>query len=139
MEEKRLIDLGRFDGLGLIIQHTSGVFYTNQVAGHGCLHPEVEGVFFPLETDINRYELNTLKQHFSGDWEALNDAEADLVETVLRRSSRNLNWISVDRSRLKDSFEAWVHVKLDPKKTKMNDTVKGFDNSFGVLTWPNSD
>src|ERR1700743_2131189 len=116
MAEKPVIDLSWFDGLGLIIQHPSGVFYTNQVGGHGCFHPEVEGVFFPLQTDVNRYELNTLQQHFKGGWEALNEFEANLVDTVLRRSSRNLNWISVDRSRLKDSFEAWVYVLLNPKK-----------------------
>jgi hypothetical protein len=138
MPEKR-IDLGWFDGLGLIVLHPSGVLYTNQVGGHGCFHPEVEGVFFPLQTDINRYELNTLEQHFKGSWDALNDFEADLVDTVMRRSSRNLSWISVDRSRLKDSFEAWVYVKLDPKRTKMDELLVGFDDAFGVLTWPNSD
>jgi hypothetical protein len=139
MGEKRTIEIGYFDGLGLIMLDPSGVYYTSQVGGYACLHPEAEGVFFPLPTDLNRYELNTLRQHFNGSWEALNDYEADLVDTVLRRSSRNLNWISVDRSRLKDSFEAWVYVKLNPKKTKMDDLVKGFDDSFGILVWPNSD
>ena len=139
MSEKRVIDLGSFDGLGLIIRHSSGVFYTSQVGGHGCFHPEEEGVFVPLQTDINRYELNTLEQHFKGSWDTLNEFEANLVETVLHRSSRNLSWISVDRSRLKDSFEAWVYVILDPKKTKMDENLVGFDDSYGVLTWPNSD
>jgi Family of unknown function (DUF6210) len=139
MSEKRVIDLDSLNGLGLIIQHPSGVFYTNQVGGHGCFHPEVEGVFFPLQTDVNRYELNTLEQHFKRSWDALNEFEANLVDTVLQRSSRNLNWISVDRSRLKHSFEAWIYVKLNPKKTKMDELLIGFDEAVGVLTWPNSD
>jgi hypothetical protein len=113
--------------------------YTNQVGGHGCFHPEIEGVFFPLQTDVNRYELNTLEQHFRGSWDALNEFEANLVDTVLHRSSRDLSWISVDRSRLKDSFEAWVYVKLNPKKTHMHESLIGFDDSLGILTWPNSD
>jgi hypothetical protein len=139
MSVERIVDLCWLDGLGLIVLHPSGVFYTNQVGGHGCFHPEVEGIFIPLQTDINRYELNTLEQHFKGSWAALNEFEANLVDTVMQRSSRDLNWISVDRSRLKDSFEAWVYVKLNPKKTKVHDIVSGFDDSFGVLTWPNSD
>lgn len=139
MAEKRVIDLGWYDGLGLIIQHPSGVLYSNQVGGHGCFHPEVEGVFFPLQTDINRSELNTLEQHFRGSWDALNEFGANLVDTVLQKSGRNLSWISVDPSRLNDSFEAWVYVKLKPKKTKMDERLVGFDEAVGVLTWPNSD
>jgi len=106
VNDKRVIDLGLFDGLGLIILHPSGVFFTNQAGGHGCFHPEVEGVFLPLPTDINRYELNSLEQHFTGSWGALNEFEANLVYTVLNSSSRDLSWISVDRSCLENSFEA---------------------------------
>jgi hypothetical protein len=139
MSEKRVIELDSFIGLGLIILHPSGAIYTNQVAGNGCFHPEVEGVFVPLETDVNRYELNTLQQYFTGSWHSLNEPEANLVDTVLQRSRLGLDWISVDRSRLKDSFEAWVYVKLNPKKGRMLEVLTGFDDSLGILVWPNSD
>lgn len=139
MSDKRVVDLDLFDGLGLIVLCPSGVFYTNQVGGHGCFHPEVEGVFVPLRTDINRYELNTLEQQFHGSWEAINEAEADLVDTVLRRSSQNLGWISVDRICLKDSFEAWIYVKLNHNHATTHKSLIGFNDARGVLTWQNSD
>ena len=139
MSEKRVIDLGWYEGLGLIILHPSGVLYTNQVGGHGCFHPEVEGVFLPLKTCENRTELKSLEEHFKGSWDSLNEFEANLVDTVLQKSGQDLSWISVDRSRLKDSFEAWVYVKLNPKKTHAHESLTGFDGSLGILTWPNSD
>jgi hypothetical protein len=139
MSAKRLIDLDALREIGLIILHPSGVLYTNQVGGHGCFHPEAEGVFFPLPVSPYGRELGALSEHFKGSWEALNEFEADMVDSVLRKSSVDLSWISVDRSRLKDSFEAWVYVNLSPRKTGMRERLQGFDDSRGVLTWPNSD
>lgn len=139
MSDKRVIELDSFNGLGLIVLHPSGVLYTNQVAGNGCFHPEVEGVFVPLETDVNRYELNALEQHFKGSWNSLNESEADLIESILRKSRCGLNWISVNRTRLKESFEAWVYVNLNPKTDRMFEYLTGFDNSQAILTWQNSD
>lgn len=64
---KPFVDLLNFDGLGLIIPFPSGVIYTNQVGGLGCLHPEIEGVFAPLSTG-NKKILFALENHFKGNW-----------------------------------------------------------------------
>ncbi|WP_437952075.1 DUF6210 family protein [Sorangium sp. So ce296] len=36
-------------GLGAIIQHPSGVLYTDQTCGVCCAQPEMEGVFVPFD------------------------------------------------------------------------------------------
>ena len=42
------IRLWQSGGIGLIIPFESGVVYSNQTGGYGCLHPEVQGVYIPL-------------------------------------------------------------------------------------------
>ena len=49
--QKRVINVDWYDNVGLILKVQSGVFYTSQVAGYACQHPEVEGVFYPLRVD----------------------------------------------------------------------------------------
>lgn len=135
---KPIVTLDEFDGLGLILLHPSGVLYTNQVAGYGCLHPEVEGIFVPLPVQVGRREIHALQQHFRGSWHPLTDADAQVVDGVFQ--ANNLGYLRVDRARLADSYEAWVYVTVDhPQQDREAALFHGFTTRAGVVTWMNSD
>lgn len=132
------IDLSFFQEVGLILCRPSGVVYTNQAAGFGCLHPEVEGVFFPLPVEPGRAELYALTRHFKGPWNSLTQINADIVDDILRSNGHDS--IKVDRTKLSNSYEAWVCVTVtEPAKALPYQTFLGFGECQGVLTWPNSD
>lgn len=132
---KPIIDLINFDGLGLIISFPSGVIYTNQVGGYACLHPEIEGVFFPLAVKHKKI-LFALESHFRGDWNHLQAKDADVVDKLLR--SEDFGHLKVDRSKLKESFEAWIYVEVGDL-TRTFPLISGFGKTKGILTWANSD
>ena len=144
-----IIELYNNKGIGLIIAHLSGVLYTNQVGGYACLHPEIEGVFTPLEDDFGKLEYK-LSNYFVGPkwkgwcYQGIDAETADFIDKHLH-SWKPTSRLSVDRAKLKESCEAWIWVKIDS-----NDFVKtpngiyesdfrGFDSKSGILTWQNSD
>jgi hypothetical protein len=133
MNDKRIIDLSWFGNVGLVINRSSGVFYANLAAGYACKNPEMEGVFYPLRVKPGKSELFSLQQHFRGSWEHIEKPDADFVDKVLRRNGHE--YVRVDRAKLADSYEAWVHVSI------LSDTsdLSGFAPCNGVLIWPNSD
>ncbi|WP_438018262.1 DUF6210 family protein [Sorangium sp. So ce315] len=130
-------------GLGIIIQHPSGVLYTNQTCGHCCLHPEVEGVFVPFDAEESWLRLNAYfegpRYGGTGAMHGLDDEDAAFIESVLRDGRVGVPLV-VDRSRLKESHEAWVHVLIEGEVDPFP-LVSGFGPypRRGVLTWPNSD
>ena len=128
------VDLIEFEGLGLVVRWPSGVRYTNQVAGYGCEHPEIEGVFVPLCDGIGRPALYAIRQHFRGGWHALTTQDADILDGILRRAA--LGFITCDRTNLTDSREAWVCVAVSEDSSAR---LQGFAPCVGILTWPNSD
>ena len=131
--ENRVIDLERFQNLGLILKIASGVSYTSQVAGFACNHPTIEGAFFPLPAEPGNGGLYALTQHFRGVWTPITESDAHFVDKVLRR--HGYEYLTVDRSNLANSYEAWVHVLLE----NVPQELRGFERSGAVLTWPNSD
>jgi len=131
-------DLYEFDALGLILSRNTGIVYTNQVAGIGCLHPEIEGAFVPLFDGIGRPAIHALTQHFRGNWHPITDSDADSIDGILRRA--HLGFIVTDRERLADSYEAWVFVDVHENAQESSiPLLSGFGAQKGVLTWPNSD
>ena len=132
------IDLIGFEGLGLIIEWPSGVNYTTQSAGYGCEHPQIEGVMVPLFDGVGRPVLHSLRQHFRGDWHAIDEKAAAIIDGILKRY--DLGFIRADRSRLSDSRESWIFVTVDEDSSpKLLPRIEGFGSRSGVLTWPNSD
>jgi hypothetical protein len=130
------IDLSFFQEV--IIFRPTSVVYTNQAAGIGCLHPEEEGVFCPLPVEPGKAEIHALSHHFKGPWGLLTQEDADVVDGILHRNGHES--MKVDRTRLSDSYEAWVYVLIaDVAETKSSEPFAGFDACKGVLTWPNSD
>jgi len=98
--QKRVINLDWYDNVGIVLKVQSGVFYTSQVAGYACLHPEVEGVFYPLRVEPGKAELFSLQQRFRGPWSHIDEADADFIEGVLRKMAITIcrltgrNWMS---------------------------------------------
>lgn len=134
-DKKPFIELFDFYGIGLIVSFPSGVIYTNQVGGFGCFHPEIEGVFVPLEIEHKKI-LFALQQHFGGDWNHIKDSDADVIDKLLR--SDDFDFIKVDRTKLEESFEAWIYVDIEQQSSELQ-LLNGFGNTKGVLTWMNSD
>lgn len=142
-------------GTGLIIACGSGVMISNQTGGTSCLHPEVEGVFVPLRNDCQfetglfmspEVELSKFfegsKHRGSGAVCGLDEEDADFIQSVLNRA-RLCPPISVDRERLNDSHEAWVHVVVTG-----DESDESYSSIFchfepyprpAIFTWANSD
>lgn len=147
--EKAEIKLYNIEHLGLVIIMSSGVVYTNQTGGYACLQPSVEGVYVPLSAD-NSEILTQLMEFFTGSkWNGacctgIDGETADFIDNLLGQSpsirylTEDLSFISVDRTLLHESHEAWVFVNIFQPTTEAT-IINGFGNTKGVLTWPNSD
>ncbi len=77
--------------------------------------------------------LEKLTYQVRDTWSHLEEKDADVIDEVLRQSE--FSYLSVDRTCLRDSLEAWVHVDiyLAPEE------LQGFSGRKAVLIWPNSD
>ncbi len=141
---KPIINLWRIDGVGLIIAHPTGVLYSNQTGGKKCLFPEVEGAFVPLKDPLMNQQAE-LELHFTGyKWKGncnskIDEETADFIDSVLACSYLSKT-LKVNREKLADSFEAWIHVViLQDDRDEYLQEFCGFPSGFGVLTWDNSD
>ena len=142
---KAVISLLQLDTVGLIISHPTGVIYTNQTGGYACLSPQFEGVFVPLKDPLVNQQ-NELELYFTGSkWKGhcyheIDDETADFVDAILS-SSYVTKRLKVNREKLSESHEAWIHVTILPPGDSEDDLQEfyGFSNNSGVLTWENSD
>jgi hypothetical protein len=133
-------------GTGLIIKAKTGIVWTTQAGGVSCLQPECEGLFVPFGNDLG----------FDG---KLISLEGTLFEvfrkadkkTWVQLFERALEWyaaehwapfreLELDRTRLRDSVEAWVHVIYRPTPDSYPLFEGLGEGPFeAVLTWSNSD
>lgn len=128
------IDNPRF--LALIVNHPSGVVYTNQAGGVCCTHPELEGVLIPLV----RPSWNATRETSMRDrWSSANDVKyvSEEVEDFLRSN----DWDDLFEPGLnvllgKHFGEAWVPVRIKPND---DPALRAFAGMEGVLTYANSD
>lgn len=131
-------------GMGLIIEHPSGVLYTNQTCGHCCYQPEVEGVFVPFDAEASWERLCNYfegpKYNGSGAMRGIDEEDAAFIESVLRDARLDVSLV-VNRERLQESHEAWVFVLIQGETDSVGPTISGFGPypRRGILTWPNSD
>lgn len=142
--DKPVIQLWLGRQVGLIILRPSGVYYSNQTGGYACQHPLEEGVFVPIhscELDFGK----ALSEYFTGSkwngWccDGIDEETAAFMDSLLKKSGLS-NEIKVDRTRLKDSREAWVYVNVNtPAKTNWLSAISGLGLCSAVLTWENSD
>ena len=138
MEPQPVVFLYDYDGPALVLACPSGVRYRNQAAGHACWKFEIEGVLVPLPLPEARVALRAFEDHFDGGWDTLEPADADALDRIL--ADAQCGFITVDRTRLHESYEAWVHVTvsvLDPDRR--HELFDGLAADRAVLTWENSD
>lgn len=145
------VELWEHVGLGLILEWPSGVVISNQTGGTSCLSPELEGVFIPLRNDCTEKDRvmispeNELYAYFArGKWGgsgATGGIEADDAEFIETTIGSLFPAIRVDRDRLAESHEAWIHVKVFGDEPCDPPLFSGFAPypRAGVLTWQNSD
>lgn len=150
-----LIRLWELAGLALIVERSTGVQYSNQTGGTMCLQPEIEGILIPIRNDVEleSWRLlspeNELYRYFEGPphqgtgaCSGLSHEDADFIDEVLRQYKMN-EYLSVDRSRLAESHEAWVFVLVNEEPARDSITPLFTDlgpyPARGVLTWSNTD
>jgi hypothetical protein len=139
---KPLIDIGEFNGPGVIIQYPSGVRYRTQAGGHYCHHPESEGIYVPaprakeMQEELHRFFYTGPKWR---GWccQGIDEETADFLDELFD-DSLGTEALKVNRAKLADSFEAWVHVIVSPDG-KVSDMWSGFNDAPGIFTWENSD
>jgi hypothetical protein len=107
---KPKIELWDGIGLGAIVSFPTGILYSNQTGGTSCLHPELEGAYIPLDAKAGE-ELYAYfegpKHRGTGATHGLDAEDAAFIEMLL--AQRHLSsFVSLDRSRLQESHEAWV-------------------------------
>ena len=125
----------------LIVPEETGVVFTNQVNGTACEHREIEGILIPINNDCapeNYQDLLETKLCALFDdaaWGPFTQRKANEIDAVLKAYAETRG-IKVDRSRLRESVEAWVYVVAE--KTEFG-CYRGFGKIRGILTWPNSD
>lgn len=150
MADQPTIELWRNIGLGLLIACPSGVRYTAQAGGNACRHPDIEGVYVPLSERWPDPQEAALDALFTGPkWRGwcdngLDEASADVIDAILAMAPQT-DYLRVDRTRLHESMEAWIHVHWsgpDPGAApglSGGYDFHGFKSSSGVLVWENSD
>ena len=169
-----LIEIPTGLGLSLIVKSPVGCAYVNQTGGHACLQSWAEGLLVPLpfspwrpstaqDTQDALLEIfGPGSRHGGHCSDSIDDADAEQVDALLamhHHAFRGERVIRVDRARLGDSWEAWVHVIVGPHPTRppkwplapsAEAPVGSPENAFywpffglpsdrAILTWTNSD
>ena len=160
-----LVEVPTEIGLSLVLKWPSGCAYFNQTGGHACLQSWAEGLLVPLagastSTEERLYELFGSRSskyggHCSREIDELDARHIDALLAAHHRAFAGQQIIRVDRARLADSHEAWVHVVIAPHPTRparlplamgaLEDghaffwPFFGLPSSEAVLTWNNSD
>ena len=144
---KKVVNLMCFKEAAIIIPSKSGVFFTNQVNGVSCYHPEIEGILIPIHNDYDFLWLmdfkekytDTLEYHLTNliKWNR-DDITSDTADKLdnLFQHFKETKGISVDRDKIGKSMESWVWVI---SKENPDAPYTGFGEFNGILTWPNSD
>ena len=145
MRHKPKINLRHDIGFGLIVLRRTGVIISNQTGGFACHHPEAEGFYIPLQSQIHPI----LSGHFQGkhgQWKGecsagIDEVTAGLIDMVYADEFDVLGF-TVDRAKFKESHEAWIYVDVWNTADSTDrdfEICYGFNKRKGILTWENSD
>jgi hypothetical protein len=134
MKPNKEVSLYGLEQLALIIKMESEVTYSNQAGGYACMQPSCEGVLTIIEDDTKIIINNISKQTINKT--KLTFEDADIIDSILQLNA-GVKHLLIDRDKLKESMEAWIHVLINHKND--NSTLKGFIENKGILTWNNSD
>lgn len=108
----------------LIMRTSTGVIYRNQTAGMLCDQREESGYLIPIPSYVTE-GIETYLENADG----LSEQQATEVEKLWRDSIEPQMFMSLERSLLSESQEAWLYVNVN------------YGDHLGpaVLTWCNSD
>jgi hypothetical protein len=111
--QKKSISLLGLTQLSLIILGESGVVYSNQAGGNLCCQLTEEGWLSIIGEDycMSKKVGDSLAK-FLENKVGITETEADHIDNILRNDYTTF-FLSVDRTRLKDSMEAWLYVNID--------------------------
>lgn len=140
MSEPTTVLLYELNSLALIVPASTKVVYRNQTGGHASLQSEAEGYLVPFAGEVGD-KCERLLSHFTGPkwggWcsERIDEETADEIDSVLAEMPGR-DQITVDRTKLSQSCEAWVYVRIIGPLLAL---VEHAAPSEAILTWPNSD
>ncbi len=152
LQNKPIIEIWDSVGLGIIIEYPTGVWVSQQTGGTSCLHPKVEGIYLPLHNDYTHKEHQflspeiDLSQYFEGPkhngtgaTSGLDQEDVKVITEILTKYKLG-HILEINKSKLKESHEAWVHIWLKPEKNNIP-LWTGFEPypRNAILTWCNSD
>ncbi len=124
----------------LLVNSKTGVRYRNQTGGHSCYQMEIEGYLVPIAGERLEF-VEKLYAHFTspkwGGWcsHGIDSETADLIDLLLVEYGHR-DQILVDRDRLQESLESWIHVKISGPLLSL---LEHSEPATAILTWPNSD
>jgi len=124
--------------MGVIVPMETGVVYTNQTGGTGCYHPEVEGLFIPLNShDARRRILKDPLLDAWTDWAV--DISPKRIKLFLEVFELE-HIFSAPKELPEGSWgEAWVPVVIRKNRNEYTELLGAFVNKTVILTYPNSD
>jgi transcriptional antiterminator Rof (Rho-off) len=133
------INLDCLNQLAIILEWSSGIVYETQTAGIACRDGRAEGVLIPiaghtLEEDILQYIYKKYNEHC---WD-LDVADADHIDFAFQKNY-DTKYFTVNRDKLKESREAWIHITIQYPSDYKWPLFKGVSANQAILTWKNSD
>jgi hypothetical protein len=140
MSEPITVFLYELDCPALIVPASTNVVYRNQTGGHACVPSYQEGYLVPFAGEL-RDACDRLQSLFTGPkwggwcYDRIDQETADEIDSVLAQVARH-GEIVVDRAKLNESWEAWVHVKITGPLLSLVEHARPSD---AILTWSNSD
>lgn len=147
MTTKILIDFACTDVCGLLVEHPTGVLWSNQTGGTACAHPECEGFYVPL----GRAQMFAdVEYPFESQW-WLTSAELEKVDSwCVKPYDREAVQAWIDSVpdlatvlKPRDSYEGWWGENWIPVRVRDGlsqfDCLSGLGNKLAILTMQNSD
>lgn len=117
----------------VLVPWSSGVVFRVQCGGRGCYQLDLEGVCLPL---VNGERLNReLTALHPGCAQPISLIEANLLDEILHDVHGD-SLMTIDRDRLSESYEAWVHVII---QAQWDEVLRDFRGRRAILTWQNCD
>lgn len=131
MAERLVIEIDQHPWPVVLLPWPTGVDFEVQAGGLGCYQMSLEGLALPLEDrDALTERLQTLHP---GCARRITFEEADEIDKILDLVGVPLR---VNRDRLGDSYEAWVHVQIVEHSGSYLSALGGKN---AILTWRNCD
>lgn len=147
------IELWDFNGAGVIFPAKTDLIWTNQCGGTCCTHPEMEGVFVPLNTSPEDYGEDLWIDGWGYDYKAylkeideveklwgflVRVSEEEFMELV---GAHGWKWMGTEEM-CYSCGEAWIPVKVIKPPEEgvwMSVQLEPFIGKIGILTYSNSD